>query len=265
MAYASASLSIEINNYSGGLSTFILRFFMETIKKQYRSGERIKDSGSGSKSGRSDNWIFFTAVLISILFWILIKLSDPYTVPYSLRVNYKSIPKEKRLTFITDSFVNVNVGAPGFEIIKLNLFEDMDVLDINLNNFSLMKKEGQEYYVYTDELIEKLAEVIHIPKKNVHFSKNTLSFTLTELSEKTLAVTSLVELQFAEQYELYEVPLLNPQLIKAYGPADVLDAQQQIYTDHKLIAEVNSNPQLCLSEKCLYSTERHQGRIARVW
>ena len=100
---------------------------MDSEKKQYQPREQIKDSASVSKSGRNDNWIFFTAILVSILFWILIKLSDPYTVPYSLRVNYTNVPKEKRMTFISDSSITINITARGFEIVNLNLFEDTEV------------------------------------------------------------------------------------------------------------------------------------------
>jgi YbbR domain-containing protein len=214
---------------------------MNREKKQYQNREQLKGSVSVPRSGKSDNWIFFTAVLVSILFWILIKLSDTYTVPYAFHVNYTNIPKEKRLTSITDSTVNVNVTARGFEIIKLNLFENMDILEINLDNFSLMKKEGLEYYVYTGELTEKLADIIGVPKKNVHFSKNTLSFTLTELSEKELPVVNLVHFEFSEQYDLYEQPILSPERISVYGPAEVLDTLKQVFTDKKSIANINSD------------------------
>jgi hypothetical protein len=217
---------------------------MDSYKKQYQPGERVGNSGSAPKSAKNDNWIFFTALLISLIFWILIKLSDSYTIPYSLRVNYKSIPAEKRLTFITDSIVNVNITARGYEILHLNLFGDMDVLDINLSNFSLMKKEGDDYYVYTDELTEKLAKVTGIPKKNIHFSKNTLSFTLTALAEKELRVENLVRLGFTGQFELYEEPLLSPETVKAFGPAELLDSLDKISTEKKVFENINSNRDL---------------------
>ena len=214
---------------------------MDSEKKQYQLREQIKDSASTSKSGRNDNWIFFTAILVSVLFWILIKLSDPYTVPYSLRVNYINIPKEKRMTFVSDSSVNVNITARGFEIINLNLFEDMDVLDINLDNFSLMKKEGQNYFVYTEELTEKLADVIGVPKKNVHFSKNTLSFTLTELSQKEFPLVNLVQFEFAEQFELYENPILTPTRVTVFGPAEILDTLKEVFTEEIIIESVHND------------------------
>jgi hypothetical protein len=214
---------------------------MDNKGKHYQHKGKIKDPDAASKSGRNDNWIFFTAVLVSLLFWILIKLSDPYTVPYSLRVNYKNIPKEKRLTYVSDTSVNVDVTARGFEIIKLNLYEDMDVLDINLNNFSLMKKEGEQYFVYTEELTEKLASVIGVPKNNIHFSKNTLSFTLTGLSQKEVPVVNRVQFEFSEQFELYEKPLLLPGKVIVFGPAETLDTLKQVFTDNKVIVGISSD------------------------
>ncbi len=217
---------------------------MDSEKKQYHSRERINDSVSTSKSGRNDNWIFFTAVFISILFWVLIKLSDPYTVPYTLRINYTNIPKEKRLIYISDSFVNVDVTARGFEILELNLFEDMDVLDINMDNFSLMRKEGEEYYIYSEELREKLAEIVGIQKVNVHFSKNTLAFTLADLEEKEVFVTNLIHFEFTEQYGLYEKSIFTPEKVRVFGPANILDTLQQVYTVNKEITNINSDQEI---------------------
>ena len=214
---------------------------MDSEKKQYQVRGQIKDPASASKSGRNDNWIFFTAVLVSVLFWILIKLAASYTVPYSLRVNYKSVPKEKNLTFNSDSSVNINITAQGFEIINLNLFQDMDVLDINLDNFSLMKKEGDEYFIYTEELTERLADVIGVPKKDVHFSKSTLSFTLTELSQKEVPIVNLVRFEFAEQFELYEIPILSPGKVTVFGPAEMLDTVKHVFTDERTITNLNTD------------------------
>ena len=217
---------------------------MNSEKKQYQSRGLIKDSASASKSGRNDKWIFFTAVFVSVLFWVLIKLSDPYTVPYTLQVNYSNVPKEKRLIYISDSSVNVNVTARGFEILELNLFENMDVLDINLDNFSLMKNEGQEYFIYSEELREKLADVIGIPKKNVHFSKNTLAFKLADLSEKEFLVNNLVRFEFSEQFDLYENPIFTPEKVSVFGPAEILDTLQQIYTENTQITNISSNQEI---------------------
>lgn len=214
---------------------------MNSQNKPYKPLEQNRSSGSKSWSGKNDNWIFFTAVFVSALFWMLIKLSDPYTVPYSLKVSYTNVPNEKRLTFISDSFVSVNVTARGFEILELNLSEDMDILDINLENFSLMKKDGQEYFVYTDELNKRLADVIGIQENNVHFSKNTLSFRMADLQEKKLPVTNIVQFEFSEQFDLYEKPIFTPETVTVFGPAEILDTLQQVYTQNMEILEVNSN------------------------
>lgn len=147
---------------------------------------------------------------------------------------------------MSDSSVNVDVTARGFEILELNLFENMDRLDINLDNFSLMKKEGEQYFVYTEELIEKLAEVIGIPKGDIHFSKNTLTFTLSELSEKILPVKNLIQLQFTEQFDLYETPVLSPEQVKVYGPPEVLDTLQMLYTDNNQIINLDADQSLRL-------------------
>ncbi|MCF6170083.1 MAG: hypothetical protein L3J66_03795 [Bacteroidales bacterium] len=212
--------------------------------KPYPSRKTPKDSKTASISGRNDNWIFFTTILISVLFWILIKLSDQYTVPYSFHVNFTNIPVEKRMTFVADSMVNVNVTARGLDILKLNLFEDMDQLDINLDNYSLMKKEGETYFIYTEELSERLADVIGIPKTDVSFSKSTLEFRMAKLAEKKLKVINLVRLEFDDQFDLYDRPVLKPEEITVFGPAEILDTLNEVFTGNILVEQINSDREL---------------------
>ncbi len=214
---------------------------MNDLKKTYQPPGSHKRSTPAPLSGRNDNWIFFTAILVSVIFWILIKLSDQYTVPYALRVHYINVPKEKRLTSMTDSIANIHVTARGYEILEINLFENTDVLEIDLANFSLMKKEGREYFIYTEELTERIADAIGIPKKKIRFSKSTLSFTLSDLAEKVLPVTNRVNIRFAEQYDLYQPPLLSQETVTVFGPPEVLDTLTQIFTLSKLFEQVNSN------------------------
>lgn len=111
---------------------------------------------------RNDNIIFIICILIAALFWGLIKLSDFYTVNYAFNIKYQNIPAEKQLTLMHDSTINVNFRARGFAILKLNLNEDSRQFEVDLNEVQLMNQEGDNYFVYTQELRDRS---IFIPTK----------------------------------------------------------------------------------------------------
>ena len=58
---------------------------------------------------RSDRLIFIICILFASLFWLLIKLSDVYSVNYSFRVTYNNVPSALRLTKMVDSTLDPRV------------------------------------------------------------------------------------------------------------------------------------------------------------
>ncbi len=190
---------------------------------------------------RSDRLIFIICILIAALFWLLIKLSVDYTVNYSFKVSYSNIPAELRLTKIIDSTVSFNLTARGFLILRLNLFDDMENLDINLNNYAIEHKRGNEYAIYTNELTNKFADIVGISENDIHFSKATLTFEMDKTGEKKVHVVPNYSLNFVNQYDLYSEVKAEPETVMVYGPEKVLDTISQITTKHLVLENVMSD------------------------
>ena len=180
--------------------------------------------------GRNDNLIFIICILIAALFWGLIKLSHIYPASYTFKVSYDNVPVEKRLTRLTDTTVEVNFSARGFAIMKLSLFQDMTQLNIDLEDQDLMRKDGNDYFIYTRELRQKIADEVELPETEIDFSKTTLGFILEDLHEKQVHVGSNIVLKFKEQYDLYEEEIITPSSVKVFGPKALLDTIDKVFT-----------------------------------
>ena len=172
---------------------------------------------------RSDRLIFFICIIIASLFWSLIKLSDVYSSSYTFRVKYNNVPPDLRLTKLVDSTLDLSVTARGFSILKMNLFDDMENLDINLNNYSIEHRGDVKYAIYTQELTKKLAEVIDVSENNIRLSKAMLSFEMEKTSEKKILVVPNYSINFVSQYDLYSDVKSDLEFIIVYGPQKVVD------------------------------------------
>ncbi len=179
---------------------------------------------------KSDRLIFFICILIAIVFWLLIKLSDVYTVENSFKLTYSNDPAGFRVTELVDSTLDLNLTARGFAILKMNLFNDMENLDINLDNYTLEPRGDEVYAIYTQELTNKLAEVVGVAENNIQFSKTMLIFEMERTSEKRIQVIPEYSLSFVSQYDLYNTVISDPAFIMVYGPLSILDTLESIST-----------------------------------
>jgi hypothetical protein len=228
---------------------------MDTKPHPTFTGKTNKSLDSKVKLRRIDNLIFFICIIIAAVFWTLIKLSEFYTESVDMKIGYINIPEGKKLTALDDSAVSVNISARGFAIMRMWLFEDMDNLNINLDNFNIDRREGNHFYVYTQEMKERLAELFSVSDTEIEFSKTTLGFVLEDLAEKKIRVVENLDLKFRQEFDLYEPPVMTPEEVLVYGPAEMLDSISYLETerlaftliDEDLSAEVriaNPNPEL---------------------
>lgn len=190
---------------------------------------------------KSDRLIFIICICIASLFWLLIKLSDDYTVNYSFKVSYNNVPAELRLTKVVDSTLNLNLTARGFAILRMNLFEDMENLNINLDNYSIEHKGGLNYTINTNELSQNFADLIGVSENDIHFSRTTLTFEMEKTGEKRVQVVPDYSLNFVNQYDLYSAVTADPAYIMVYGPKKVLDTIKEISTKHLVLENLMSD------------------------
>ena len=190
---------------------------------------------------RSDRLIFIICLFIASLFWLLIKLSHVYSVNYTFGVKYNNAPPSMRLTNLVDTTLDLNLTARGFAILKLNLFNDMETLDINLGNYNIIKGDGSDYMIYTQELITTLSELVNVDEKDISLSRSALKFEMEKTGEKEVPIIPNFSINFMDQYDLYSDVETNPKSVVVYGPQKVLDTLLFISTKELLMSDVFSD------------------------
>lgn len=197
-------------------------------KLRVRTSNQIEQESRGRKN---DNIIFIICLVIAFVFWGLIKLAEVYNVTYTFKLNYENVPVEKRLTSMVDSTLDVNFSARGFMIMRLNILEDMGVLNVNLDEIDMIK-EGDEYFIYSKELRDQLAGIIGISESEISFSESMLGFKLENLYKKEINVIANLSINYKEQYDLYEKEIVTPSKIKVFGPKETIDTLTDVSTEN---------------------------------
>jgi hypothetical protein len=201
---------------------------MDKSSKKYYTTKGFLNKETVEKH-RSDYIVFFTFFVISAFFWLLISLSQEYSVSYDMRVYLQSPPKSKLITKQVDSTVTFNITAQGFYLLKLE-FMHPDELIINVKDYTLHKIENNIYYISTQPLKENIAKLLNVSPSKIGFSKNTLSFYLATLQSKKVEVVPRLTLKFADFFNLYKPYTVNPEKVIAYGPKEILDTLDRVYT-----------------------------------
>lgn len=188
-----------------------------------------------------ERFVFIICVFIATSFWLLIKLSEVYNVNYDLNIKYQNPPSELRLTKVFDTTLNLNLTARGFAVLQMNLFEDMENLEIDLNNYSVENRGDNEYAIYTSELTENLAEMTGIDEDKIHFSKPVVTFEMEKTGERSVPVIPDYSINFASQYDFYGKVNSIPEFVTVFGPKNIIDSIQSVYTEKLVLNDVKAN------------------------
>ncbi len=193
-----------------------------------------------SRGRKNDNIIFIICLFIAFVFWGLIKLAEVYDVSYTFKIKYQNVPVEKKLTSMIDSTLDVNFSARGFMILRLNMFEDLSVVDVNLEDITMIK-ERDDYFIYSQDLREQLAGIIGISESEISFSESMLGFKLEDLHEKEIKISANLSIKYKEQYDLYEQEIISPSKVMVYGPKTTIDTLYEVSTETIMLQDIDKN------------------------
>ena len=206
----------------------------------YSNKEKKEVKSLLNRKKRISHFTFIIFIIISAIFWLLIKLSQEYSQTYNMNITYSDIPMNKLLTQRIDSTVRFSITARGFYLVELSLLHP-DELIIHLKNYTIQKADENIYYISTLPLKEKIAKMLSIDPTLISFSKNVLSFKLEKLYSKKVDVVGDVSLSFEGSYNLYKPLSIIPKKVTIYGSQTALDTISGIKTKHLLLNNIKEN------------------------
>lgn len=217
---------------------------METTNKIFKAKRKKLIATATSRFGMNNNLIYFICVLIATGAWLLIKLSDTYTVTYNFSIKYSDLPVDQKITSLADSNVNISFTATGFSLMQLELFNNLKQLRVQLDHYTLINEKDNFYQISAQEIKKILSEEVKIPADNIVFSKPFLGMEMEGLYTKKVKVAANLAIKFKEQFGLYGSTIVTPQKITVFGPKNILDTLQTIYTQNIILDDIEQNQSL---------------------
>lgn len=179
---------------------------------------------------RFSGLIFF--ILISALLWLIIKLSDTYTVDVPFAIHYVDVPAYQ-LIQDDDQTISATVTTTGFKLLNYYFtFVSNRKIDISLKEVNYQKDKGSVYYYNSRYIIDKVADFLSTTPSEVQLNDETQRFKMNPLSQKKVKVVPTTDISFEKQYNYYVEPSVTPDSITIYGA----------WNDIKDINEVTTEP-----------------------
>ena len=194
-------------------------------KKKYNESESLKNN----KRLR----VFLLFLLLSLLFWTLIKLSKNYISDVEFNLVYTDEPKNKLFEKEPDQKVVLTLKTMGFKLLKYGL--EQRELNYSLNDIKKIK--GSKYYSLTKTNINLLQAQLSAETTVLKIKPDTLYFEFGVKKSKKVKIISHVNLQFKPGFNLIKDQVIEPNKITISGPKNIIDSINEIHTE---IIELNN-------------------------
>jgi len=181
--------------------------------------------------------VFLLFLVLSFLFWSLIKLSKNYIADVEFNLVYVDVPKNKLLQNIPESKIKLTVKTVGFKLLKYGL--KTKKLKYSLSD--LNRKKGSIYYSITQSKIKDLQVQFSAETEVLKVKPDTLYFDLGVKKSKKVKINTNVNLQFKSGFSLVKKYTVHPNSVTVSGASKYIDSIEVIQTELFEMNEVSSS------------------------
>lgn len=197
-----------------------------------------KEERKQAVSGLSGILIF---ILISSLLWLIIKLSDTYTVTVPFAIHYVDIPASQ-IVQDNDDEVQVTVTTTGFKLLNYYFKTKPNrKIDISLKDVKYKKNEDKVYSYNSRFIVDKIGEFLSSNTNDITISDDVQYFSMSRLASKKVRIIPETNFSFEKQYNYYGEPSSTPDSITIYGSVDDVNMTKDIKTEVIIRKNVNQN------------------------
>jgi len=201
--------------------------------------------------------IFFIFLILTMVVWMLIKLSKSYTSEIIFDVEYINLPKNKEFQSDAIREVKATVFSSGFNLLSYKFKRKKLQFDIS----NLAYKEGTKYYYLPNKHLSEFKLILNDESILERISRDTIFITLGANTTKKVPVELNVDVQFKLGYNFVDAIKIKPDFVEITGPESVLDTINIIFTERVELVEVsmaiNEKVQLVIpnNERLSFSTQ----------
>jgi len=168
---------------------------------------------------------FFTCLVLAVLAWIFIVLSNPYTFTVTEVLNFKNTPQKRAFHSLQSDTVNATVSGSGWDMLFSKMNAENKSISVDLGTL-----DSKNYVVLSSQL-RQINSKRESNQQITAFNPDTLYFDFSNRKIKRVPVLLLTALKYQHQFSQSGGININPGYVTVNGPASVIDRITEWRTD----------------------------------
>jgi hypothetical protein len=186
--------------------------------------------------------IFLVCLIISVIIWFTIKLSDKYDTVIQMPVTFTQIPKNKVLTFASDTLLQVEILEKGSDILRMLYVQHVSPVSISLRFLPVYPKGGvYQGFIIPSLLINDIEREQNLLGKIISISPDTIYLSFEIEKTKKVPVKAGFDLTFEKEYMKYGPAVFSPDCVTVKGPVTKMDYIDSISLGVIKLDQLNKN------------------------
>ena len=196
---------------------------------------------------------FSLFIALSILFWIITKLSNSYSSSVTFEIDFVNVPDLIVLDQNQESIIKADITASGFQLLIYHYFKkqlDVSLVDVDFTeNLATIETIDQKFYLQ-QQLFQSATLNSISPKQ--------LIFSYGKLKRKKIPVFPPDSFRFKPGYYRSGDLKINPDSVWAYGPDQKLDtligAFIEYFSKEDIDIDINEKARLLSLDQIKFET-----------
>jgi hypothetical protein len=176
-------------------------------------------------------------VLISLMFWVLSKLSGQYELMSDFEIHFTLDDQDEILTRGIDQEVRLRFKASGYDLLSLRTSGSKS-LEIALDRDQMRKARSSRYYILSRDLpIDR-----YLKHKGFQgLNPDTLFFRLEERITREVVVELESELSYRKEYGPASAPTIQPSKLVVSGARSMVEGLEALKTEEVRLSDLHSD------------------------
>ena len=183
---------------------------------------------------------FFTCVLVSAFFWLLMSLSKDYSITVSFPVSYINLPKDKVLSNSLPESIDIEIKSSGLNLLKYKFKRQKDTVLIDIKDARSLSSRNH-YYLLTNSKTDKITNQFNNEIRILKIEPDSILLNFNKKISKRIPVVAKLNLSFESQYQQSDSIKLTPSFITISGASDIIEKINEVVTVPMNIKNINSS------------------------
>jgi hypothetical protein len=177
---------------------------------------------------------FFVALIVTVLFWSLTKLSKEYQTVISFPVEYINIPQDKLIQSEPIQSIEVQVKASGFKLFGTSVFKKKIKLDVK----KIKRKTNSDFYLLLENQKIDIQNQVSNDFVINAIEQDTIYLDLGQLTSKKVALKGTYDFTYKLGHHLTNQVVITPDSILVSGPKRQIDTLRYLYLENLELKDI---------------------------